>query len=500
MIERFGAPTSFQRTEFQELSKQTMRKRYGVDYAQQSPTIMEKSKQTMRKRYGVERPLQNRLVLEKMIQTNQDQHGGIGLSSPLLKLKAQRTIHERYGVDHISHIPGVIESATQTQQERYGGVGMASAIIAGKIKSTLLKRYGVDNPAKSGLLQGKDTVYVSEDLIGYADDGKWVCKCPHPECTKCTEKQYIIKRQIKYDRERLGVEVCTILNPQNAYTSSLELHIQKILDVAGVEYQTHNRSLIGQELDIYIPSKNIAIECNGCYWHSTKHNKDPKRHLNKYLLCAAHGIQLLTLWEDWIHNTPDIVESLVLSKLGIYKKRIGARQCKIKYVKSCSQFVRANHIQGPSKSSIHLVLEYQNQVVAAMEFSKRSKTSGGQKDDCWELTRFCTKLHWQIIGAASKLLKQFIKDYQPNKIVSFSSNDISVGNVYDCLGFESDSTSTLAYWYITPNMKRYHRTNFMKKRLVAAGEDPTKTEFEIMDTKPIFRIYDSGHIKHTLIL
>ena len=43
------------------------------------------------------------------------------------------------------------------------------------------------------------------------------------------------------------------------------------------------------ELDIYIPSHNLAIEFDGLYWHSEIH-KPSNYHLNKTELCEEHRI------------------------------------------------------------------------------------------------------------------------------------------------------------------------------------------------------------------
>lgn len=49
-----------------------------------------------------------------------------------------------------------------------------------------------------------------------------------------------------------------------------ERAISYILNNHGIEHEVHNRSIIKpKELDIWIPSKNIAIEVNGLFWHSS---------------------------------------------------------------------------------------------------------------------------------------------------------------------------------------------------------------------------------------
>lgn len=64
------------------------------------------------------------------------------------------------------------------------------------------------------------------------------------------------------------------------------------------------------ELDIYIPSLNLAIEYNGVYWHSNKFlNRDA--HYNKYLRCLENGIRLIQVWEDdWKNNKSYVMEKL----------------------------------------------------------------------------------------------------------------------------------------------------------------------------------------------
>ena len=61
-----------------------------------------------------------------------------------------------------------------------------------------------------------------------------------------------------------------------------------------------------KELDIYIPSLNLAIECNGSVYHHSSLNvrpfldntyKHPKYHLDKYDLCKENGIDLIHIFE-----------------------------------------------------------------------------------------------------------------------------------------------------------------------------------------------------------
>ena len=63
-----------------------------------------------------------------------------------------------------------------------------------------------------------------------------------------------------------------------------------------------------KQLDIYIPSKKLAFEFNGTYYHSVEHMKqfgevNLECHLQKTKLCEELGIKLVHIWEDeWTYD------------------------------------------------------------------------------------------------------------------------------------------------------------------------------------------------------
>lgn len=412
------------------------------------------------------------------------------------------TIRERYGVDNISQRADIKEKKEATCLRNHG---VTNALKLERVreagKSAMIEKYGTDALFKIPEFQKQihesrklDFIESHPDIVGILSDGTWICKCPHLNCNECTERTYLSRNQIYNDRRRNGSELCTKLLPIGRHNqgTTIELFIRNILDKYNISYQTNVRTIVSpKEIDIYCPDYGIAIECNGVYWHSIKPSG---YHKEKFEACSNAGIQLLTIWEDWVQNKPNIVESVVLSKFGIYGERIGARKCKVVEVSSkiAQQFFDDNHIQGKCKSKVRLGLEYNGRLVAVMAFNNRSKMSGSSVAEGWELIRFCSLVNLQIIGGAERLLKHFISQYKPAKIVSFSSNDISNGLLYKRLKFKEYSSS-LAYWYIQQGtLKRYHRTSFCKTRLAEMGMDTTKTEREIMDSLPYWRIYDSG--------
>ena len=468
---------------------------------------MNKIKNTMLNRYGVENASQSVEILEKKKQIMDKKWGGAGFGSKIIAAKSSQTILDRYGVENVSCVEEIKERKKQTTQKHYGvDCSLQIPDVRRKIKPSLIAKYGEgfwkNVNKKSRISIQQKMLDIHTDLLRFEDDGRWVMRCPHPNCTKCTEKQYTTDQGMYHDRLRWGSETCTkLLSPGSTNQgTTLELFIRNILDEYDIEYLTNARDIISPlELDIYIPSKRIAIECNGSYWHSSHPST---YHMEKFKKCQQQGIQLLTIWDDWIKNKSEIVTSILLSKLGLIHNAIYARKCEIKEISSadCSKFLNINHIQGSCKSSIRLGLIYKEDLVAVMCFSKRSKLSGSKKmmDNEWELIRFCNKLNTRVIGAACRLMRCFIQNYHPKQITSFSCNDISDGRLYKTMGFIQKNISP-SYWYIKQgSLQRYHRSSFTKQAIRKKFPKVYKeglTETEMMLQLPYWRIYDSGVIK-----
>lgn len=483
--------------DIQERKKLTSIKNWGTDNPMKSKKVKDKLKKSTKEKYGVENVFELEETKQKIKQTNLNKYGAeYYLSTKECRDKIKRTCLERYGVECISQREDYKKQIKKTFFEKYGGVGNESHVLLNKYINTVREKF----------------ISKKEFLIGYTQEGDWICKCPHKSCNKCDEKYYITKQLIYYNRHRENIELCTKLLPINkdySKNTSLELFVKDILDKYDVKYKTNVRYVLKQkELDIYIPSLNIAIECNGIYWHSSL-EKPNSYHINKTKLCKEKDIQLIHIWEDWIKTKPDIIESIITNKLGLNNDNIiYARKCEIKEVNPsiCNDFLHNNHIQGRSSSTIRLGLYYNDELVSIMTFSPPRVNMGAKNHkQQWELVRFCNKLNTRVVGGASKLLSHFIKSYNPTSIVSFSMNDISDGNLYKKLGFESNGIISSSYWYIEPKTyKRYHRTSFSKQAIVKKGwkdkVDNTWTEKDVMLERGYYRIYDSGQMKWVLNL
>ncbi|QPX63856.1 putative homing endonuclease [Campylobacter phage F358] len=298
---------------------------------------------------------------------------------------------------------------------------------------------------------------------------------------KC-KNGHVFKRP--YTNFKKGHILCPICNP---LISSFEKELENLIEV---DYTRNNRKVLdGKELDFYFPDYNLAIECNGDYWHSESNGKDKYYHSNKTDICNKKGIQLLHIFESsWIEKK-DIWTSIINNKLGKSKK-IMARKCILKKVDKAEEkeFLNTNHLQGFIGSNICYGLYFNDELVCLMSFGKPRFTN---KYD-WELIRLCTKMGMNVIGGASKLLKHFEKENK-GSIISYSDRLYSDGSIYKQLGFTFSHYSKPGYYYFK-GINKHSRQQFMKHKLKDKLEkfDPNLTESENMRLNGYHKVWDCG--------
>lgn len=277
-----------------------------------------------------------------------------------------------------------------------------------------------------------------EDLIkgDFHTRSKWV----RSKCPVCGEYDYHpVSNVISYTKSAIKkLPLCK--NCQSEYTSSRPE--QDICDYISTFYNgecvKNARDVIYPlELDLYYPEKRIAIEYNGLYWHDDKH-KTYDYHLNKFKMCKEIGIRLISVFEqDWMFKNDKVCK--LIKDAFSQKQKIYARSCEVVNIDKNirSEFVNKYHFDGDSyQGIISYGLFYNSELVSVMSFGKlRGQNSLRSNDGYYELVRLVSKDNLYIVGGASKLLKHFIKEYNPKYILCYSDNDFFMGNVYMKLGF-----------------------------------------------------------------
>lgn len=81
--------------------------------------------------------------------------------------------------------------------------------------------------------------------------------------------------------------------------TSIEVAVQNELKLLGVEFE--KQKYIGPYfIDIFIPAKSVAIECDGDYWHSFEDRKEKDKMRDEWL--EEQGIIVIRLPEHAIRN------------------------------------------------------------------------------------------------------------------------------------------------------------------------------------------------------
>lgn len=283
--------------------------------------------------------------------------------------------------------------------------------------------------------------------------------------------------------------------------SNIEREIFNFISSLSINLLENDRFILdGKEIDIYAPEQKIGVEINGLIWHSEKFNNNKKSHLEKTEICENKGIKLIHIFEDeWLYKR-NIVESRLKNIFNKNTLKIFARKCEIKLVESkeAKIFLDKNHIQGNVSSKINVGLFYCGSLVSLMTFGECRKALGSKsKESQYEMLRFCNELNTTVIGGASKLLKYFINNYNPNEIISYADRRWSQGSLYEKLNFQFSHNTQPNYFYVV-GKKRENRFKYRKDILVSQGYDANKSEHQIMIDRKIPRIYDCGSKKYTL--
>lgn len=413
-------------------------------------------------------------ITKKRRQTNIKRYGTSNiLNSDSIIKKREKKLLETHGVDNYFKSE---EYKANRQLGKYKS--------SDRIKQKKSRNRSTYKKLKDGLLGNVELITPLEEFegVGYNKKYKWLCK----QCNNQYTSWYmngIIKN-------------C----PHCKQYTSIEDFVISILKDNNIEYQTNNRELLnGREIDIFIPEHNIGIETNGLFWHCDKVILDKNYHLNKLNIAIENNIKLINIFEDEIHNKPEIVKSRILSKLNIFENVIYARKCNIKFItsKEANIFYEQNHIQGRCNSSINIGLFYNEELVSALSFSKLRPALGHTNiSDKYELTRFSNKLNTKIIGGFTKGISYLEKNTKITEVYSYCDRRWSEGEFYISCGFEFIKNTKPNYWYIPPNkIERQHRYNYRKHILKDKLKiyDCTLSEIKNMKNNKYNVIWDCGN-------
>ncbi len=353
---------------------------------------------------------------------------------------------------------------TQKANAHLNGAGCGKC---GKIKKSNNKSKNYDWYAKCVKSHGNKYNYSMVDYVKNTSPVKIIC-----------HKHGMFMQTLHSHIKGRGCPSCGVTN------SDMENFVEEVLKDNSIDYVKNDWSVLKNlELDFYIPSMKIAIECNGNYWHSeTSGNKDKDYHLDKTEKCLGVGIKLLHIFEDEYIEKREIIKCKILNVLNLTKYKIWAEECSIERISEDikDKFLNKYHIQGSDKSDYMYGLFYRDRIVAVMTFCGASNS----KNRVFDFSRYSSLGNFDIVGGVDKLLTFFKVVTNPSKIILSVDRRFSDGDLYEKIGFERVSTTPPDYWYLIRN------GNYFTRKY--------KSELDNMKTYNFDRIWDCGMINYEM--
>lgn len=387
------------------------------------------------------------------------------------KNKVKNTMKERYGVENAGQMDGHYDKCLQTMTDNYGSAENAYKELVKRSQNTRVEKYGslrnsyeksvetfknhfgVDNISQTDTWKHTRIKNLNEKYCRmfsnrgqfYEDETGFYFKC-----ASCGH----IHKQTNNDMWTRCYE-CFPVN-KNANLSAQQNEVANFIEnYASVKQCVKGVFPEKPKLELDIVTDKFAVEFDGAYWHNNK--KDVKQDLY-----AKQGKNLIRIFDFEWEDKCDIVKSLLKSKLGVYDRRIYARQCSCMEISkdAYKSFCENNHMQGYAYASIMYGLFYNEELVQVMSFSKPRYT----KDFQYEMIRECSKLGYNIVGGKSKLLRHFEVDYKPKSLISYCDKRLFDGHSYVSLGFEHTKTNPPAF-YVYNRGVLLNRMNYTKQKM-----------------------------------
>ena len=162
------------------------------------------------------------------------------------------------------------------------------------------------------------------------------------------------------------------------------------------------------------------------------------------------GITFIVITEDRWRRQQEMMQARLLAHLDVFIP-IFARNCEVRKIdkETAAEFLDKNHSYGDATCRYRYGLYLKRYtgkrgvgsvepgtLVAVATFSNARKWQKGDKViRSYEWTRYASLPGMRISGGMGKVLKAFIKDVQPDDIMSYADLEWSEGKVYEQLGF-----------------------------------------------------------------
>lgn len=220
----------------------------------------------------------------------------------------------------------------------------------------------------------------------------------------------------------------------------------------GFEFNEINHYLISEPLSIlFIPDCSL---------------KD----FNPQVILPAKSAKTIRLWEDEYLHHHNIINSRILSLLGI-SRRIYARKTNVKTVSQAElkEFLLINHLNEPIIAKHRYGLYHQRELVAVAAFSRFCPIQDqGITYVSHELIRYCSLLKVTVVGGLSKLINHFEKEKKPEHLMTYVDREWSDGSTYQKLGFDNVAKTPPQNFWLSPEKNERIVEKFLAKKMTVS--------------------------------
>lgn len=187
--------------------------------------------------------------------------------------------------------------------------------IKQKTQETCVKRYGVSNPYQIDSIKSKcitnnhtkealdkRTKSLYKNLENFCKANNCITMEEALKINPCkgwwSEVDFIIYKKWRKCISKDDLDTIKNYKPNNNRSKNEIKLYNLICDNFNGTVKHSVRSIINPlELDIYIPDLKLAIEYNGCYYHSIESGMSKDYHLEKSLRCRDLGIRLIHIYD-----------------------------------------------------------------------------------------------------------------------------------------------------------------------------------------------------------
>ena len=337
-------------------------------------------------------------------------------------LRRKKAVLDKYGVENVFQLESVKEKIKQTNRAKYGVDNPMNNIdVRQKVSDSLRSKSMIKfNRLESEVEAVKNKENLEKYILSLDEEKRTF---------------YGIAKSLNYSQSYITNKVSEYgLNDLVKYqtnTSHYEDELYEYLLSLGINRDdiVRNYRELGIELDLFVISKNVAIEFNGDYWHTVdKVGKD--YHFNKSKMCEDNNIRLIHVYEyQWTDPIKQLIlKSIIKNAVGLNDNKIYARKCEIREltVNDVVDFSNTNSLHQHRNASFYIGLFYNDELVELMSFGHAYFANNPSIDS--EVIRSITKIGYTVVGGMNKLMQYFIKTYNPNKILYYVDYNTHNGN------------------------------------------------------------------------